>query len=103
MNVTNIRNEYETDELIRFRLFVRKRDYNPAVVTTSSLSFLGFGIQPPAPDWGVMVFEARRFLFDRPDILLYPAAAIVITVISLNVLTDSLLRLLDPTARGMLA
>ncbi|PYM18040.1 MAG: hypothetical protein DMD81_07040 [Candidatus Rokuibacteriota bacterium] len=74
-----------------------------AIVTTSSLSFLGFGIQPPAPDWGVMVFEARRFLFDRPDILLYPAIAIVVTVISLNVLTDSLLRLLDPTARGMLA
>ena len=70
-----------------------------AIVTTASLSFLGLGIQPPTPDWGAMVFEARRFLFDRPDMLFYPAAAIVGAVVSLNVLADTLSTILDPTAR----
>jgi ABC-type dipeptide/oligopeptide/nickel transport system permease subunit len=74
-----------------------------AIVTTSSLSFLGFGIQPPTPDWGVMIFEARRFLLDRPDILFYPAAAIVATVVSLNAMADNLSTILDPTARGVVA
>lgn len=73
-----------------------------AVVTTSSLNFLGFGIQPPTPDWGVLLFEARRFLFDRPDILFYPTAAIVATVVALNALADSLSSILDPTARRRL-
>lgn len=70
-----------------------------AIVATSSLSFLGFGIQPPTPDWGVMINETRRFILDRPDLLFYPALAIVIVVISLNVLGDSLSVVLDPAAR----
>jgi peptide/nickel transport system permease protein len=70
-----------------------------AIVTTSSLNFLGFGIQPPTPDWGVLLYEARRFLFDRPDILFYPAAAIVATVVALNTLADNLSSILDPTVR----
>jgi ABC-type dipeptide/oligopeptide/nickel transport system permease subunit len=70
-----------------------------AIVTTASLNFLGFGIQPPTPDWGVMLFEARRFLFDRPDILFYPAATIVATVVALNALADTLSDVLDPGAR----
>lgn len=73
-----------------------------AIVTTSSLNFLGFGIQPPTPDWGVMLFEARRFLLDRPDILFYPAAAIVATVVALNALADTLSGVLDPTGRRVM-
>ena len=70
-----------------------------AILNAASLNFLGLGIQPPAPDWGAMVADFRRFVFDRPELPLYPGAAIAITVLSLNLLSDGLIELVDPTAR----
>jgi len=70
-----------------------------AILNAASLNFLGLGIQPPAPDWGAMVADFRRFVFDRPELPLYPGAAIAITVLSLNLLSDGLIDLVDPTVR----
>jgi peptide/nickel transport system permease protein len=70
-----------------------------AILNAASLNFLGLGIQPPAPDWGAMVSDFRRFVFDRPELPLYPGAAIAITVLSLNLLSDGLIDWVDPTAR----
>ena len=74
-----------------------------AILNAASLNFLGLGIQPPAPDWGAMVADFRRFVFDRPELPLYPGAAIAITVLSLNLLSDGLIELVDPTARKSVA
>lgn len=70
-----------------------------AILNAASLNFLGLGIQPPAADWGAMVSDFRRFVFDRPELPLYPGAAIAITVLSLNLLSDGLVEWVDPTAR----
>ncbi len=70
-----------------------------AILNATALNFLGFGIQPPSPDWGAMVSDFRRFVFDRPQLPLYPGAAIAITVLCINLLGDGLIALVDPTAR----
>lgn len=70
-----------------------------AILNATALNFLGFGIQPPSPDWGAMVSDFRRFIFDRPDLLFYPGAAIALVVLSLNLLGDGLIDVVDPAAR----
>ena len=54
------------------------------------LSFLGFGVQPPAPDWGLMISEARGFVMLAPWIVLFPALAIGILVVAVNIFADGL-------------
>jgi len=70
-----------------------------AMLNATALNFLGLGIQPPSPDWGAMVSDFRRFIFDRPELPLYPGLALFITILSLNLLGDGLIELVDPTAR----
>jgi peptide/nickel transport system permease protein len=70
-----------------------------AILNATALNFLGFGIQPPSPDWGAMVNDFKRFVFDQPILPFYPGAAIALTVLSLNLLGDGLIDLIDPTAR----
>lgn len=72
-----------------------------AIVTASALNFLGLGIQPPTPDWGAMVSEGRRFIFDRAYIPLFPGLAITALVLSLNLIGDWLRDVLDPRLRGL--
>ncbi|WP_182422115.1 ABC transporter permease [Aureimonas sp. ME7] len=67
-----------------------------AVMLFATLSFLGLGAQPPAPDWGLMVSEARQFLHRSPWILVWPSAAIAITAIGFNLLGDGLRDALNP-------
>jgi peptide/nickel transport system permease protein len=74
-----------------------------AILNATALNFLGFGIQPPSPDWGAMVNDFKRFIFDQPLLPFYPGAAIAITVLSLNLLGDGLVDLVDPTARKRIA
>lgn len=73
-----------------------------AILNATALNFLGLGIQPPSPDWGAMVSDFRRFVFDRPWLPLYPGLAIAITVLSINLLGDGVVQLLDPAARRRL-
>ena len=70
-----------------------------AILNATALNFLGFGIQPPSPDWGAMVNDFKRFVFDEPILPFYPGFAIALTVLSLNLLGDGLIELVDPTAR----
>lgn len=67
-----------------------------AILTESTLSFLGLGIQPPDPSWGSMLNEARPFMELAPWTVIFPAISIVITILSFNMLGDSLRDVLDP-------
>jgi peptide/nickel transport system permease protein len=69
-----------------------------AVVSEASLSFLGFGTQPPEPSWGRDMSEARRFLADAPWMFLAPTSIIAICVLSINFMGDGLRDALDPRA-----
>jgi peptide/nickel transport system permease protein len=61
-------------------------------------SDLGLGVQPPAPDWGLMISEARTFLLVAPWMALAPAAAVASLVIGLNLVADGLSEALDRAA-----
>jgi peptide/nickel transport system permease protein len=67
-----------------------------AIMATASLSFLGLGIQPPTPEWGSMLAGGRAYIRDQMYIVLYPGLAIVLTVLSLNLIGDGLRDALDP-------
>jgi len=72
-----------------------------AILTGAVLSFLGFGVQPPSADWGLMISEARSFLDQAPWIALAPGAAMCITVVGVNLLGDGLREYLDPREKRM--
>ncbi len=67
-----------------------------AILDESVLSFLGLGAQPPTPEWGSMITEAQTFIFSDPWMLLGPALAIVVVLLSLNIVGDALRDRLDP-------
>jgi peptide/nickel transport system permease protein len=71
-----------------------------AVLLESSLSFLGYGVQPPAPSWGRMLNDARSQLTKAPHLALFPGLAVFVTVFSFNMLGDALRDKLDPRLRG---
>jgi len=70
-----------------------------AIITGSALSFLGLGIKPPTPEWGNMLAEGREFLQRAPWVAFFPGAAIMLTVLSINLLGDGLRDALDPRMR----
>ncbi|MDR7452667.1 MAG: ABC transporter permease [Armatimonadota bacterium] len=74
-------------------------DIGNAILIASSLSFLGFGAQPPAPEWGAMTSEGRTFLRDYWWYPTFPGLAIMGTVIGFNLLGDGLRDFLDPRLR----
>ena len=67
-----------------------------AILTEASMSFLGLGIQPPNPSWGSMLSESRRFMELAPWLTIAPAVFIILTILSFNILGDSLRDVLDP-------
>lgn len=67
-----------------------------AIMATASLSFIGLGVQPPTPEWGSMLAGGRTYIRDQMYIVLYPGLAIVLTVLSLNLIGDGLRDALDP-------
>lgn len=70
-----------------------------AVLTEASLSFLGLGIRPPTPSWGIMVAEGRAYLEQAPWIALIPGVTIMITLLSFNLFGDGLRDALDVRLR----
>lgn len=70
-----------------------------AILIGASLGFLGLGVQPPTPDWGLMIFEGRSMIQAAPWLIVGPAAAISILVIAANLFADGLGRLLDSGER----
>ena len=67
-----------------------------SIITAASLSFLGMGAQPPTPEWGAMLNEARSDMVNAPHIALMPSIAIFLTVLAFNLLGDGLRDALDP-------
>ncbi len=67
-----------------------------AVMLVASLSFLGLGAQPPAPEWGLMIAEGREYLDQAPWMIIAPGAAIALTAIGFNLLGDGLRDALNP-------
>ncbi len=72
--------------------------FSYAIFLVASLGFLGLGVQPPSPDWGLQINEARSFFSRAPWMLLFPAGAISLLVISTNLMTDGLRDILQPGA-----
>ncbi|HEX4311314.1 MAG TPA: ABC transporter permease [Acidobacteriaceae bacterium] len=70
-----------------------------AVLAEATLSFLGLGVPPPAASWGSMLNDARPFLFDAPHLVVFPAIAVMLCVLSFNFLGDALRDYLDPRTR----
>ena len=67
-----------------------------SIITAASLSFLGLGAQPPTPEWGAMLNEARSELILAPHVALFPSLAIFFTVLMFNLFGDGLRDALDP-------
>lgn len=67
-----------------------------AIMMESALSFLGFGIQPPAPTWGNMLTNAQQYMIDTPWLAVYPGLMIFMTIVSVNYVGDGLRDALDP-------
>ena len=70
-----------------------------AILEAAALGFLGLGAQPPTPEWGAMVGDGREFIRSNPWIVTVPGLAILVTVISINLLGDGLRDALDPKLR----
>ena len=67
-----------------------------SILAASTLSFLGLGAQPPSPEWGTMISEGRNYLRNYPYLAMFPGLAIMIAVLSFNLLGDGLRDALDP-------
>jgi dipeptide transport system permease protein len=70
-----------------------------AILEAAGLGFLGLGAQPPTPEWGVMLADAREFIRSDPWIITLPGLAILITVVAINLTGDGLRDALDPKMR----
>ena len=70
-----------------------------AIITESTLSFLGLGFPPDIPTWGRMLYDARNYLESAPHMALFPGLAIFLTVLSINFIGDGLRDAIDPKTR----
>ena len=70
-----------------------------AIITESSLSFLGLGVQPPTPTWGNMLMDSQATMASKPWLTIFPGMAILIIVLAVNFIGDGLHDALDPTLR----
>ena len=71
-------------------------DIGTMIFELAGLSFLGFGAQPPTPEWGLMLNEGRAYMLSCPWLMIFPGLAICLVVIVFNLLGDSLRDILDP-------
>ncbi|MBP1848792.1 ABC transporter permease subunit [Rhizobium halophytocola] len=70
--------------------------FSNAILDAAALGFLGMGAQPPAPEWGTMLAEAREFILRAWWVITFPGLAILITVLAINLMGDGLRDALDP-------
>jgi peptide/nickel transport system permease protein len=71
-------------------------DLGGSIIAAAGLSFIGFGAQPPTPEWGVMISEGRNYISTQPWLSLFPGLAILLAVGSFNLLGDGLRDAFDP-------
>ena len=62
----------------------------PTILTEGALSYLGVGVQPPTPSWGTVISEGQGMVLDAPWLILYPSLALMVTVVSFNLVGDGL-------------
>jgi len=70
-----------------------------AILAEATMSFLGLGVPPPTASWGTMLNDGRAHLFDAPHLVVFPAAAVMLAVLSFNFIGDALRDYLDPRSR----
>jgi peptide/nickel transport system permease protein len=70
-----------------------------AVLAEATMSFLGLGVPPPTASWGSMLNDGRAHLFDAPHLVLFPALAVMLAVLSFNFIGDALRDYMDPRSR----
>lgn len=70
-----------------------------AILAEATMSFLGLGVPPPTASWGAMLNDGRGHLFDAPHLVIFPAIAVMLAVLSFNFIGDALRDLLDPRSR----
>jgi len=74
--------------------------FGQVLIAESSLSFLGLGVQPPAPTWGSMLSESRSYIQQAPWLPIFPGLVIMLAVLALNILGDGVRDAIDPRLRG---
>jgi peptide/nickel transport system permease protein len=71
-----------------------------AILVEAALSFLGLGIRPPTPSWGLMIAEGRNFMFFQPYLVAVPGIAILVLVVAINMLGDGIRDITAPEGRN---
>ena len=71
-----------------------------SILAVASLSFIGLGIQPPTPEWGSMLSGGRQYIRNAPWVCIFPGIAIMLSILSLNLLGDGLRDALDPKLKN---
>src|SRR3546814_21190809 len=71
-----------------------------AILLEASLSFLGLGVQPPTPSWGLIVSEGRKVMFFKSWLIAIPGIALFLLVLAINLLGDGLRDVMAPEGRG---
>ena len=75
-------------------------DMGGAILAAAGLSFIGFGTQPPTPEWGVLISEGRNYITTQPWLSLFPGLAMLFSVAAFNLIGDGLRDAFDPRLRG---
>jgi len=78
-------------------LVLASMDIGHMMLHVSGLSFLGLGVSPPTPEWGVMINDSKEFIWTHPQLLLWPGLMIFLAVMAFNLLGDALRDRLDPS------
>jgi ABC-type dipeptide/oligopeptide/nickel transport system permease subunit len=81
-------------------LVVATLGFGGAVLDAAGLSFLGLGAQPPSPEWGALVTEGKKYIFQAWWLILFPGFAILLTVVGFNLFGDALRDIFDPRSVG---
>ena len=80
-------------------IVVATYEVGQAILLEAAFSFLGFGVQPPLPSWGLMISEGKRFIFAQPWMTLIPGIAICVLVLAINLLGDGIRDATAPSSR----
>jgi len=77
-------------------LVVGSQRIGQTILIEAALSFLGLGVQPPIPSWGIMISDGRQYLMTAPWIMMYPGLALMVAVLAFNFVGDGLRDVFDP-------
>jgi ABC-type dipeptide/oligopeptide/nickel transport system permease subunit len=70
------------------------------ITMASALSYIGLGVQPPTPEWGALLSDARTHILNHPNLIMFPGLFIALTVLAINLIGDGLRDALDPKLRS---